>query len=92
MFFGAGRQLGAKPKFGSFTVTKSSLPLELTFTLLKGCAYNVNENGRSMFVSQSSQWLPLSLTPGTTVFVPVAITYWGGHVGVGVNVGASTMF
>jgi hypothetical protein len=55
MFGGAGRQLGEKPKFGSFTVTKSSRPLEFTLTLLKVCSYKVNENGKLMFVSQSSQ-------------------------------------
>ena len=40
---------------------------------------------------QSSQWLPVSVVPGTIVSVPAVIVYWlqvavGDGVGVGVNV------
>jgi hypothetical protein len=31
--------------------------------------------------------LPVSVVPGAILFVPVAITYWEGHVGVGSGVG-----
>ena len=40
---------------------------------------------------QSSQWLPVSVTPGTMVSVPVIIVYGlhGPGVGVGVGVGVN---
>ena len=31
--------------------------------------------------------MPVLVVPGTIVFVPVAITYWDAHVGVGSGVG-----
>src|SRR5207237_2412634 len=51
--------------------------------------YNWNENGRAMVVMQSSQWLPVSVVPGTIVSVPVVIVIGlqGVKVAVGVGVG-----
>ena len=48
--------------------------------------------GRVTCVVQSSQWLPMSVVPGTIVSVPGVMTYWqttgvGVAVGVGVDVG-----
>jgi hypothetical protein len=44
-----------------------------------------------MVTMQSSQWLPMSVVPGTIVSVPLVMVYWlqvdvGDGVGVGVNV------
>src|SRR5262245_48719537 len=90
MLGGAGKQAEAKP-LGSFTVTKSSRPFELTFTPLNVWSYNENENGSEMNVSPSSVWLPVSVSPGTIVSLPVVNVYWqtlgGVAVGVGVGVG-----
>ena len=40
-----------------------------------------------MPVPQSSQWLPMSVIPGTIVPAPLVIVYEGVQVGVGVGVG-----
>ena len=51
--------------------------------------YNWIANGNVMVVMQSSQWLPVSVVPGTIVPVPVVIVIGlqGVKVAVGVGVG-----
>ena len=63
-FGGAGRQLVTYPP-GSLSVTKSRRPFELALTVLYVWPYNVNGNGSATAVSQSSQWLPVSVVPAT---------------------------
>src|SRR5262245_57710829 len=89
MLSGGGRHADMNPP-GSLTHTKSSRPFELTFTLSKVWSYNENENGRETNVSPSSVLLPILVSPGTIVSVPVVNSYWhtpGVPVGVGVAVG-----
>ena len=54
---------------------------------VKLCPYRVTEKGRAMTVLQSSQWLPMSVIPGTNVPLPVVKLQspQGGVVGVGVT-------
>src|SRR5215471_12442998 len=73
-------------------VTNWAVPLESKATMLVVLPYNVTGNGRVTGVTQSSQWLPMSVVPGTIVSVPGVMTYWqttgvGVAVGVGVDVG-----
>ena len=51
-------------------VTNWALPSEDRVTVLKVLPYNVTGNGRVTGVTQSSQWLPISVVPGTIVSVP----------------------
>jgi hypothetical protein len=68
-------------------------PLERTLALLKVCPYTVTGNGNVIRVTQSSQWFPVSVTPGTIVFpVVVLVKYVHGPAvgdGVGVDVGVA---
>jgi len=41
------------------------LPLDDRLTDVKLRSYSVKENGSAMVVMQSSQWLPISVVPGT---------------------------
>src|SRR5215471_17108320 len=73
-------------------VTNCAVPLESRATMLVVLPYNVTGNGRVTGVTQSSQWLPMSVVPGTIGSVPAVMTYWqtagvGVAVGVGVDVG-----
>ena len=54
--------------------TRSKLPLEATFALLKVCPYTLTANGNVIAVMQSSQWLPESVVPGVSVFPVVVLT------------------
>jgi hypothetical protein len=53
-------------------VVRSKLPLELTCALVKACPYTVTGNGSEMVVTQSSQWLPVSVVPAVIV-LPVVV-------------------
>jgi len=73
-------------------VENSAVPLESKATMFVVLPYNVTGNGRVTGVTQSSQWLPMSVVPRTIVSVPGVMTYWqtagvGVAVGVGVDVG-----
>src|SRR5215472_12237560 len=68
--------------------TNCAVPLESRATMLVVLPYNVTGNGRVTGTTQSSQWLPMSVVPGTMASVPRVMTYWQGPgVGVGVDVG-----
>ena len=62
-----GKQVPAK---ALLLVPKAKMPLDPTVALVKLVPYRVTENGSEMTVEQSSQWLPVSVTPGTSVPVP----------------------
>ena len=51
---------------------RSKLPLEATLAALKLCPYTLTENGNVIAVTQSSQWFPVSVVPGVSVF-PVVV-------------------
>ena len=51
---------------------RSKLPLEATLAPLKVCPYTLTGNGNVIAVTQSSQWLVVSVVPGVIVF-PVVV-------------------
>ena len=48
------------------------LPFELAFTAENVCLYNETGNGKTMLVTKSSAWLPISVVPGT-IETPVEV-------------------
>jgi hypothetical protein len=80
-----GKQVGL---YRESPVTNCAVPLESRATMLVVLPYNVTGNGRLICVTQSSQWLPMSVVPGTMVSVPGVMKYWQAFaVGVGVGLG-----
>ena len=51
---------------------RSKLPLEATLAPLKVCPYTLTRNGNVIAVTQSSQWLVVSVVPGVIV-LPVVV-------------------
>ena len=52
---------------------RSKLPLEATLAALKVCPYTLTGNGNVIAVTQSSQWLPVSVVPATIAPVLVLV-------------------
>ena len=73
-------------KAGSMFVNWA-LPLDDKFTKVNVWSKKVKEKGSDIVVTQSSQWLPVSVVPGTIVAAPELITWQGVTVGVDVDVG-----
>ena len=64
-------------------------PIRVHIHTIEGLIDNLNEKGKATNVSPSSAWLPVSVSPGTIVSVPVVNVYWqlrGVAVGVAVAV------
>jgi hypothetical protein len=49
----------------------SKAPLEVAFAAINVCPYTPTGNGSKMVEKQSSQWLPMSVSPG--VIAPAAV-------------------
>lgn len=64
---GAGKQTLASDELA---VVNCKLPLELTFAVVKVWPYTVIGKGSVIAVVQSSQWLPVSVVPGTIAPAP----------------------
>ena len=71
-------------------VVNCALPLDDRFTEVNVWLYKVKEKGSDIVVTQSSQWLPMSVVPGTIVPVIWLMKIWQGDtVGVAVAVGVA---
>jgi hypothetical protein len=68
-------------------VVNWALPLDERFTAVNVWSYSVKGNGSDTVVTQSSQWLPMSVVPGT--IPPPICMIEPQDVGVGVAVGVA---
>src|SRR6266403_1566559 len=67
-------------------------PFDPAFACVKLWPYSVTGKGSVTGVLQSSQWLPMSVTPGTRVPLPVENEQLAQGVGVGVAVGPAAQY